>query len=79
MPTHTTEHDLQLGQLIITYTPKNVLPLAFFSNTEKESFPESVLKDLVVFDSQNKPEKNSSIGVQGDCPYILFSFFSKLL
>ena len=37
-----------------------------------------VFKDLVVFDSQNKREKNLLIGVQGDCQYILFSSFSKL-
>ena len=38
-----------------------------------------VFEDLVVFDSQNKLEKNSFIGVQGDCLYILFPSFSKLI
>ena len=58
--------------VFLTYRP---------SKTGKESFPKKscrVFKDLVVFDSQNKLETNSLIGVKGDCLYMLFSSFSKL-
>ena len=50
-----------------------VFPYQAFKNQE------GVFKDLVVFDSQNNIEKKSLYGVQGDCLYILFSSFSKLV
>ena len=36
-----------------------------------------MIKDLVILNSQNNLWTNSLIRVQGDCPYILFSSFSK--
>ena len=53
---------LQVGQLIMFYTAKKVLPFAFFL---------TYIKDLDILDSQNNNLwTNSLIGVQGDCPYI---------
>ena len=38
-----------------------------------------MIKDLGILDSQNNLWTNSLIGLQGDCPYILFFSVSKLV
>ena len=82
----------QLGQLFIYYTPppkKRFIPFVF-STYQAFKNPEGIVsrKNLAVeisscFDSQNKLEKNSLIGLQGDYVYICFlllvSYFNMMV
>ena len=73
---------------LVNYTaPKRYYHLPFFFNLPglqkrgRNHFPKNscfVIKDLGILVSQTNLWTNSLIRVQGDCPYILFSCFSKL-
>ena len=75
---------VQVGQLIMYYTPKKVLPFAFFLTYQVFKNREGIIsrkilaEGLGILVSQNNLLTISLIRVQGDCPYILFSSFSKL-
>ena len=68
---------LQLGQLIMYYTPKKVLPFAFFNlpglqKPGRNHFPKNSywgITDLGILISQNNLWTHSLIRVQGDHPY----------
>ena len=71
---------LAAGPAYYVLHPQKVLPFVFFFLTyqafkSREGIvsPKHLVKDIVVFDTQNKLEKNSLIGVQGNCLYILVS------
>ena len=69
---------MQMGQHIMYYTPKKVLPVAFFLTYQGLKSRKGIISRKVILDSQNNLWTNSLIGVRGDCPYILFFSFSKL-
>ena len=81
---------LAAGPAYYVLHPKNGIPICVFFNLPglqkpgRKRFPKKSrwVWDLVVFDSQNKLDKNSLIGVQGDCQYILFfsvSYFNVMV
>ena len=75
-------YPLQLGQLIMYYTPKKVLPFAFFNlpglqKQGRNHFPKNScwgIKDQGILNSQNKLLTNSLTVVQGDCEYFFFFY-----